>query len=196
MLRVTDPDPESGQPGVESQEPSQKDPVSGGASHRLRDWSTIIAILGLLVTMVFNTIGVWQQVDQSERQAEQARETRLYTQVGLLVQLNQFAAQMDRELNATQAGKLRCEPDPLFRLNARDSNSLYAALDFYDEVAWLFNQDVVTLRAARRHWSPSMVDTYRLGRVFFPGEAIDRDFPDLGRFATASSRRLSHLEPC
>ncbi len=156
----------------------------------------MVAVVGLFVTLAFNTIGVWQQVDESKRQSEQARETRLYTQVGLLVQLNQFAAQMDRGLNETRVAELRCDPEPLFTLSHRDETTLYAALDFYEEVAWLFNQDVVTLAAARRHWGPSMFDTHQLGRTFFPQTAIERDFPELDRFASVSSESLSRLEPC
>jgi hypothetical protein len=164
-------------------------------SHRFRDVSTIVAIVGLLVTMIFNTIGVWQQVDQTERQAEQARETRLYTQVGLLAQLNGLAAEVDRGVNETEAGDKRCNRDTLFILSDADENSLYAALDFYEEVAFLFNQKVVTLAAARRHWAPNMVDTFELGRTFLTREAVTRDFPELRRF-TRSSPGMSRLPPC
>lgn len=165
-------------------------------SHRLRDISTLVAVVGLLVTLVFNTIGVWQQVDQAERQAEQARETRLYTQVGLLAQLNGLATEVDQGVNETEADERRCDRDTLFTLSDDHENSLYAALDFYEEVAFLFNHKVVTLGAARRHWAPSMLDTYDLGGTFFPRAAIATDFAELRRFADASPRAVSHLEPC
>ena len=183
MLPVTEPTPE----------PQADKPPR---SHRIRDISAIVAVVGLFVTLAFNTIGVWQQVDEAERQSEQASETRLYTQVGLLVQLNQFAAQMDRGLNETRVAELRCDPEPLFTLSDRDKKTLYAALDFYEEIAWLFNQDVVTLAAARRHWGPSMLDTHQLGSTFFPETAIERDFPELDRFASTWSETPSRLEPC
>jgi hypothetical protein len=165
-------------------------------SHWFRNVGTIVAVVGLLITLLFNTIGVWQQVDQAEREADQARETRRYTQVGLLVQLNALAADMDQAVNETKADERRCDRDTLFTLSDDDENSLYAALDFYEEVAFLFNQKVVTLRAARRHWAPSMLDTYELGATYFPREAIAKDFVQLRRFTNATSRTVSQLEPC
>jgi hypothetical protein len=175
---------------------SEPDPAPP-QSNRLRDVSTIVAAVGLLVTLVFNTIGVWQQVDQAERQADQARETRLYTQVGLLAQLNTLAAEADQGVNETAADERRCDRDTLFTLSDDDENSLYAALDFYEEVAFLFNQKFVTLDAARRHWAPSLADIYDLGGTFFPRTTVARDFAELRRFTHANQARArSRLEPC
>jgi hypothetical protein len=49
-----------------------------------REAATILGLLGLLVTMVFNTVGVCQQVEQAERARREATQTRIDTQIGLL----------------------------------------------------------------------------------------------------------------
>jgi len=132
-------------------------------------------VVGLLVTLLFSTIGVWFQV-------RQARDTSEATQLGLLTTLNLTAKQAESGINATQAPDLRCKPNQIGQLTDEEEAAVNQALEFYDYLAWLFGRKHVTLQGAEEYLAPRMIDAYALGKAFFPPRALDRDFPYLKRF--------------
>ena len=161
-----------------------------------RDAATGIALAGLVVTMVFNTIGVWQQVAQSKvtsrqatQAAAQARQTRQDTQITLLTELNALAGESDRRISLTRLPEARCAAgyDP----SRREAAAIAAAVQYYDFLAWLFNERHVTMDSAKRYWTPSMLEAQDLAATFFGLAETNRRYPELARF----KRSLSHLKP-
>jgi hypothetical protein len=151
------------------------------------DVATGVAIAGLLVTLVFNTFGVREQ-------AKQARQTRSDTQIGLLTQLNNLVAESDRALNATGAPAYRCRPWE-HPLNRDAKAKVLAAVQYYDYLAWLFNQHHITMQAARSYWTPSMLDAYELAADYYGPALIRSRFAELDRFKSAAPATL-RPRPC
>ena len=58
---------------------------------------------------------------------------------------------------------------------------MYRALDYYDWLAWLFNNHRIKYGPAKRYWTDKMLAAERFGDWFFPEEGIARDFPELAR---------------
>ena len=143
--------------------------MSGEARKWWREVPTLVAVIGLLVTLMFNTAGVWLQLGQSE----QARED---TALGLLTQLNGLARQAEAQLTGVRAAN--CKGDDLKRT---DRAALIEAAQYYDYLAWLFNAKHIDMAAARRFWAPSMIETYEL--VTLRADRVERKrFANLRRF--------------
>jgi hypothetical protein len=152
-----------------------------------RDVSTFVAIAGLLVALIFNTVGVWR----SEREA---RKSRVAAEVSLLTQVGEGANRAAQALVESGANDKRCLKAAGLALNDSEEARLADALNYYDYLAWLFNHDQITLDSAKQYWGPDMLDVYGLGRKF-TGPHIDVLYAELANFErTADQRRPPN--PC
>jgi hypothetical protein len=161
----------------------------GSAPPWWRDAATAAAVIGLFVTLGFNTVGVWREVEES-------RETRRVTQVNLLTQLDATVNQAEQALNAAQGLESRCDRHATYSLERGETARLFAALHYYDYMSWLFNEEHLTLRAAEAYWAPNMLDAYRLGTTFLPDGEIDEKFAELASFQESAPARLWPPDPC
>jgi hypothetical protein len=157
-------------------------------------------VIGLLVTMVFNTIGVWQQVDQSklahqqaEHAAEQAVRARIDTQVGLLTQVSALAADAESAVLASRVQDVVCRfHDPSVRQEA----AVYRAAELYDYLAWLFNERQLELESAKQYATPAMLSLYELALEALEDKDVDDAYPELKRFSIASPPSSRPQDPC
>ncbi|MEA2365936.1 MAG: hypothetical protein QOE69_3138 [Thermoleophilaceae bacterium] len=150
---------------------------SDGAPERRawwRDISTAVGVAGLLLALIFNTIGVWR----SEREA---RKSRVASEVSLLTQVGNGANQAARALTESGANDKRCLKAAGLALNDSEEARLADALNYYDYLAWLFNHDQITLQSAKDYWGPDMLDVYELGKKF-TGSYVDVAYAELARF--------------
>jgi hypothetical protein len=155
-----------------------------------------VGLVALLATLTYNGYGIGQQTRQSRLQVQQLRhqtaeerESRVATEVGLLSQLNQTFNELDQALAETRADDWLCDPQHGVRsLPRQDEIVLYRALDYYDWLAWLFNNDRIRYAPARDYWVAKMVDAERFGDWFFPEGLIAKDFGEL----VALRRRAVH----
>jgi len=154
-----------------------------------RDAPTVVAVVGLFVALVFNTVGVWQ----GNLEQRQARESE---QIRPLTELNAYATETERAINATDAPDDRCLPHRTDSLPAGQAAQLFAALDYYEFLAWLFNRNRLTIGSAREYWAPNMVEAYRLGNVFFARGEIDSRYPELRHFRVRAEPALVPEDPC
>lgn len=162
-----------------------------------RDIATNVAIVGLLVTLVFNTFTACGQLEQSHRDAEQATETRRYTQIGVLTQLAGEARQSDRVIESGNLPALRCKGDyTISDLSVRDEAALREALGVYDYLAWLFNEGHVGLSSARSVWAPRMIDAAQLGSKLLSERDVAINWPELARFRAHANRVPRPQERC
>jgi hypothetical protein len=164
---------------------------------RRRSWegvSVAIAVVGLRVALVFNTVGVWRQVEQDQLAVEQARQTRVFTQLGLLTQLGLTVTASERA--AASANEHRCDGGTLTNtLDPEDKAALWEALSNYEYLAWLFNHKHLTLSSARRFWAPYMLDAYNLGTTFVYYKHVQDEFPELTRFRRTTPHGLQPTCP-
>ena len=130
--------------------------------------------MGLLVALIFNTVGVWR----SEREA---RKARVAAEVSLLTQVGEGANRAARALVESGANDKRCRKGSRLALNDSEEASLFDALNYYDYLAWLFNHRQITLDTAKQYWGPDMLDVYALGRRF-TGSTVDVLYAELTHF--------------
>jgi hypothetical protein len=154
-----------------------------------REAPTLVAVVGLFVALVFNTVGVWQ----SNIEQKQVRESE---QIRLLTELNAYATETERAINATDAPDERCLPRRTDTLPDNQAARLFAALDYYEFLAWLFNHRRLTIDSAREYWAPNMIDAYRLGHVFYARGVIDSRYPELRHFRVRTEPALLPGDPC
>jgi hypothetical protein len=154
-----------------------------------RRWWRDVAVTGLLVTLIFNTVGVWLQVEQSQ-------ETKEATQLGLLTQLNVTAKSSEAQINATDIPDRRCKRDQIGQLKDAQEAALVEALDFYDYLAWLFSREHVTLQGADEYLAPRMIDAFAVGRAFMPPKQLGRDFAYLKAFGDRVPAAWHPPDPC
>ena len=154
-----------------------------------RDVPTAVAVVGLIVALSFNTIGVWRSVQESE-------QTRRATEVNLLTQLDAFVNQAEQELNATEDLDTRCNGNRVYSLSDGDNARLFAALQYYDYMAWLFNEEHITMGPAKSYWAPNMLDTYRVGTIFRPQKEINEHYAELAAFQRTADEALWPRDPC
>jgi len=133
-----------------SEENSEEKPA---AARRVKV-ATLLTVFGLLVTLVFNTLGVW-------RGAKQDEAGRIAQQISLLTGLNQNLTSSEAEIS--QAGFEPCgllveddDPDPAGTVNDAQPK-LFVALDYYEYLAWLFNEEQLTVEGARDHFDDRMI---------------------------------------
>lgn len=146
-------------------------------------------MLGLIITLVFNTLGVWFQLDQ-------ARQSKNVSELGLVTELNTIAQQAEAKINATDLPDRRCKSDQTGLLRDGEEAALAVALKNYDYLAWLFARDHVMLTDANDYLAPAMIDAYQFGGVFVPAEHLARDYPNLKRFRDTTPKRLWPPDVC
>ena len=157
-----------------------------------QDVATLVAVVGLLVTMVFNTLGVWQQVKQSKLASDQAHQTRVDTQIQLVTQLNALSADAERDVVAAGVDIAGC--NAAFKPTAQQRAAVARAARYYDFLAWLFNKRQVVLRSAQRYAQAGMNDIYLLAGDTFGFRPAQKTYPELRRFRLAMHGALR--DPC
>ena len=170
-----------------------RDPAGKGASEPWwRENATLVAVVGLVVTMIFNTIGVWLQVGQArvaskqaELAAQAASRARVDTQLGLVTQLNSLAADADRDVVAAGIQDTRCQVGHVW--TPKERAVVNRAAQYYDFLAWLFQQRAIVLDAARRYTAPAMLAMFELSRDVFGPTGVERTYPELMSFAIANA---------
>jgi hypothetical protein len=141
-----------------------------------RQAATRLTVLGLLVTLFFNTLAV----TQGARDAKRSRETE---QIGLLTQLNSDATDAEAAINATPAPHKPCNGrSDQSTLNTKDDAALRDAVHDYEYLAWLFNHKRVTVGDARVFFGGRMIDGWRLARRYLGHAELTRVYPELSRF--------------
>jgi hypothetical protein len=158
--------------------------------------ATLVALFGLVAALVYNTIGVRQQVgqarlasEQAKLATEQARENRQNTQISLLAQLNALAGEADRQISATRLPEARCRGGR--EASIAEQAAISAAAQYYDFLAWLFNERHVTMESAKRYWTAPMLEAHDLAATFLGLDTANTRYPELARFKHA----LDHPRP-
>ena len=105
---------------------------------------TVLTILGLGLTLVFNTMGVRDT-------AKQQTETKRATQLALFTQLDQQMNASVRDLELTVRG----------HLTSHQRNVLNSAYDNLNYMAWLFNHDYLTLAGSKALVFSRLCEGYR-----------------------------------
>lgn len=155
--------------------------AAGSRARWWREGATLLSVVGLLVALVFNTVGVWQS-------AEHQREARDTQQIGLLTQLNSAATDTEKAINATRAPQQQCRPRREGTLSFAHDAVLRAALDYYEYLGWLFNHRRVTLAQSRTFFGVRMIDGWRLATRYLGREQVALLYPELSRFVRETSR--------
>lgn len=151
--------------------------------------ATGVAVGGLLVTLIFNTIGVWHAEDEAEG-------SRIATEVNLLTQVGEGVNRAEVSLTELGANDLRCDAVPPILKDAEEA-ALHSALTTYDYMAWLFNHERITLQSAKRYWGTNLTDAYNLGRSLRGSrEEVDELYRELSRFARTAPKELRAPDPC
>lgn len=137
----------------------------------------------MLIGLAFNSVNVREQTHQERRQAQQETQQRIATEISLLTQLNQQFTTVSQELGLTHAPAWMCDPAHGKRSLPRgDEVKLYAALNYYDYLAWLINHNQIRYDPARSYMRGEMLQTLGFGDQFFANEEIAADFPELVRY--------------
>lgn len=142
-----------------------------------RDVATLVAVLGLVAALTFNTLGMRQQVEQSKRDRE-ANEIATFTQLTALArEAESRLPEIEDDICGAQIPSQSARAD------------LKEVAYEYDFLAWLFNHGHITLPSAREYWVPSMLKTWQLAATVSISDALS-SYRDLGRFRQSVSRRL------
>ena len=172
-------------------------PGDGAQQHTAswwRDVATRVAVFGLLLTMVFNTIAVCQQTKQAELATDQARRERKDTQVTLLTQLNALAAEAEGAVVASRVQKTVCDLDDP---TGTQSAAVYRAAGYYNFLAYLFLHDEIVMKEAEDYATPRMLDMYDLAADAFDLDYVSRAYPELRRFKdSALATAVKRPDPC
>jgi hypothetical protein len=159
----------------------------------LRDIATWIALVGVLVTLLFNTAGVFLsvrqeklQVREAARTAEYSRLSRIDAEFGMLTSVSALLNHTNVALT-TLARKHRCPRDRL--ASPAEAREVLAAISNYDYLAWLFNQPEWTSGSAKGYWRHNMAVVAALGTTVFSPAGLKQRFPDLAEFSKSFSRR-------
>lgn len=138
--------------------------------------STLIALVGLLA-------GLWWNARQIGEQTRQANEGRIAADVALLTNLNQAFAQVNADLALTRVSQWHCDPAHGERsLSRREEATLFAALNYYDYLAWLINNNRIAYDPGREYMRGEMLQAIRYGEWFFAWEEIAASFPELSLY--------------
>ena len=57
-------------------------------------------------------------------------------------------------------------------------------------MAWLFNEEHITMGPAKSYWAPNMLDAYRVGTIFRPDGEIDEQYAELAAFQRTADKGL------
>jgi hypothetical protein len=112
----------------------------------------VLTIVGLAVTLAFNTLGVLDT-------ARQQTETKRATQLSLFTQLDQ---QLDGSVRALEGLNVNGHLTP----HQRDV--VHHAYDDLDYMAWLFNHGYLTLEGSKALVFSRLCEGYRIA-IFFGG---------------------------
>jgi hypothetical protein len=148
-----------------------------------RNIPTLIAVVGLIVTLIFNTVGVWQQVAQTKRE-------RITAELGLITQLSGVARQAEARLVAVRTRACSGRQP-----NQEHKEALLEAAQEYDYLAWLFNQRHIKMESARRYWAPSIIETFELFATIQYADARSR-VPNLEEFRSDTPKQQWPPGPC
>ena len=163
-------------------------PSVRGVLRRLRgaeNWSVLIAAATLLAGLIFNG---WQLMENASAQ----RESRLASELNLLTRLQRTMNQdvysrgvYESQFRELRAGTRRDLTHIAYRAAAEEAATM-------EYVAWLFNNDHVSVSDADELWGPLMSCEFR--RTFLPGlQDPTQDLPELIEFLQERGRRLSEL---
>jgi len=149
--------------------------------------ATLLTVVGLLLTFVFNALGEW-------RGAQQEKEQRITQQISLITELDASAGATQKAIVAT--GLLDCGYSGK-KLYLKAQDELLAALGYYEYLAWLFNHRHLTI--GREHFALRLIGGLRFAehyvdKRYYDRETFDEDFRELRRFATKS--REQPRDPC
>jgi len=151
-------------------------PVEGAGKGRGKSWRegvTLFGVLGLLVTLFFQTLGVWEGAgdDRASREAQQ---------VGLLTSLNSSATSAESDINDTVDLDKVCDENP--GVTDDESRALNAAIEYYEYLAWLFNSGRLDIEGARSYFAPRMIDGWKIARAFYPDPVFAKAHAELATF--------------
>lgn len=165
--------------------------VDGADGRRSRPWwadiASVVAVLGLFLTLVFNTLAVREgarqsklQADEAAKSARQAQLARLDAQVGMLTSVSSFLQQTSAAVSQTRAVEKLCHPE--LQLSRNAVKSLFTQVESYDYLAWLFNQPTWTMDSAKAYWAPDMLEAFNMAARERDSTALRKRFPELTRF--------------
>lgn len=141
---------------------------SSGANTKWATISTLTAIGGLVVALVFNSV----QVANNAAETKHSRET---TEVQLFTQLNGLVTRSVGQINSQ--GGLSLEG-----LTPRQEANFQEALTNFEYLAWLFNNQFITIQAARTYWLNPMRCAYDAAAGLFPPRQLKTDYPNLIKY--------------
>lgn len=143
---------------------------------------TLVAVVGLLVTLVFNTIGVWRDVESGQ----DARDT---AQIALMTQLIAQSTEAELAIDATDAPEARCMTPSHGRLDTKEEAVLLRGLSYYEYVAFLLNHERLTIAGSRRYFGPRMIDAQFTGERLM-SEDVREVYPELTKFRATAPASL------
>lgn len=108
---------------------------------------TVLTVLGLGITLAFNTLGVRDT-------AHQERETKRATQLSLFTQL-------DQELNGSVRSLEGLQVNANGHLTTAQRNALHHSYDDLNYMAWLFNNGYLTLPGSKALVFSRLCEGYR-----------------------------------
>lgn len=152
-------------------------------------------MLGLLVTMIFNTIGVFMSAEQASQAARAAVETRLDSEVSLLTSLSAYLQANDVELAVPAIETARCRGIAA-QLKPAQQLKVLATIGGYDYLAWLLNQDRWDLTAAKSYWAPRMLYALDVAEAVFRYDVIEKRFKQLERFRNELPNAAALIPAC
>jgi hypothetical protein len=154
-----------------------------------RQIATWLTVLGLFVTLFFNTLAVRQG-------AQQAKEGRESEQIGLLTTLNDRATAAEDRLNAFKLPQRQCRAHLQGTLAGRLSGAaLLAAMDGYEYLAWLFNHGRLE-KSARDLIGHRMIAGWRLANRFLPSDTLRATYPQLWTFYDKTPPKARGVDAC
>jgi hypothetical protein len=118
----------------------------------------VLTILGLGITLVFNTVGV-------RNTAKQQTETKRATQLALFTQLDQ---QLDGSVRALEDLNVNGH------LTQHQRDVLHHAYDDLNYMAWLFNHGYLTLEGSKALVFSRLCHGYKIA-IFFGGTSRMRE---------------------
>jgi hypothetical protein len=164
------------------------DPSKAGRSPRWRDGITLLSVVGLFVTLFFNTLGVWEGAKDDKA----SRETQ---QIALLTTLNASATESESQIANSEVLDAECESEPELRQTQSEA-SISRGLHYYEYLSWLFNHDRLDIADARAFFAPRMVDGWNLAERFYDEANLSAEYPQLARFVEETRKEDRPVPRC
>jgi hypothetical protein len=140
-----------------------------------RKGATLVGVVGLLITLLFNTLGV----RDGAKQTKESRETQ---QIGLLTQLDNSATNAEETINSTSATEACDGGSDQGELKVADDAKLLASVRYYEYLAWLFNHKRLTVDKSRDYFGVRMINGWRLALRWHGRAELKDESPELTRF--------------